>query len=243
MSKEYVVELVKSELRRRDKQWHAAFKKMFADMRIPTVPEAAIIIERPNKRIYPAKLFEKAATPAKPPTTLSAAGGKAVPLLPTTRVAVENSEAIPKCQKAILQVLASRAGAVSDRLVALQSGYSIKSSGFKNALSWLRTRDLIKGGKASLALTDEGRIVAARFANEPVPVSDPSYWESKLPKCERAIFKTLRTVAHPVDRESLAAGAGYSVTSSGFKNALSKLRGLALIEGSDLIQLTPELFQ
>ena len=149
---------------------------------------------------------------------------------------------IPRCEAAILNVLVSRARAVTMRLVSLQSGYSIKSSGFKNSLSSLRKKGWIVGGREAISITPEGTDAFHSAGLEPSAL-DPSSWSSRLSKCERAIFECLLT-KRPRTKEEISVETGYSMGSSGFKNALSKLRGLEIVErGRDgEVDLTEELF-
>jgi hypothetical protein len=63
-------------------------------------------------------------------------------------------------------------------------------------------------------------------------------------KAERALFEVL-TNGYPkaLTKEEIAAESGYSLTSSSFKNALSKLRTLELVWGFDKISASADLFQ
>jgi hypothetical protein len=65
----------------------------------------------------------------------------------------------------------------------------------------------------------------------------------QLPKAERASLTVL--VNHypdSLDRESLAAEAGYKADGGGFNNAVSKLRTLELIEGRHELKASDILF-
>lgn len=234
MTEEQVRKVVDAAVIDRDRQWtdvNDEFLRGLDERLLSMVKQAGDLkIDPPARKDTSTKKFEfaKGSTVVKAPNELMPAlsGGK-----------------IPRCARAILSVLLSRNRAVSSRLIALQSGYSIKSSGFKNALSSLRTRGWISGGGEAVELTIEGAEEFRRVGGEGASVIDPAYWSSKLHKCERSIFERLVACRCSRTKEELAAETGYSVTSSGFKNALSKLRGLQLIEGKPDIKLVDELFR
>lgn len=222
-----VKRLITEALTARDGEWKAAVEQMIGNAQtqlvVPTLNGAAVTL------------------PKRPARTASSK--KVVAPLGGSVLGQVAEIPLGRCERAILGVLAARGRTVTARLVALQSGYSIKSSGFKNALSSLRTKGLISGGKHELMMTGEGQ-VAHGMAGGDFRRMGASYWSGKLPKCERAIFDCLlQESQHALGREDIAAATGYSLTSSGFKNALSKLRGLELIEGRDEIRLVEELFE
>jgi hypothetical protein len=181
--------------------------------------------------------------PSRSPRPLARGMMTRPPALDATSVPV--GAEIPRCEKAILGVLFSRDRIVSSRLVALQSGYSVKSSSFTNALSSLRTKGWITGNGKALNIVSAGAEAFQAAGGEATPVIDPAFWSSKLKRCERAIFEFLLADRQPRSQEEIATGTGYSLGSSSFSNALSKLRGLELIEGERgaPISLREELFE
>ena len=241
LSEAQVRDFVSETIGMRDTQWKSALQELFRKveerLRVPElkklgplkVPTGKVMVDRIPLQSEPATIkqseFSKIKLPSGDP---------------------DGDIKLPKCEKAILGVLAARGRVVTARLVALQSGYSIKSSGFKNALSSLRTKGLIEGGKDSLRMTGKGQGVHAATGGG-FQMLSPEYWLSKLPKCERAIFEALLALrnhgTYNATKEKLAEIAGYSVTSSGFKNALSKLRGLQLIDPDYPVKLVDELFE
>lgn len=111
--------------------------------------------------------------------------------------------------------------------VAFMIGYSPTSSSFHNALSKLRTSNLIKGSKNDLQMDQDNPAIAIDGD------FNPKNAEKLLGKCEKEIFDIL--VANPdaeFTKEEIASHtvSNYSSTSSSFHNALSKLSSLGLME-------------
>jgi hypothetical protein len=144
-----------------------------------------------------------------------------------------NDASLSKCERAILSVLAQRQEVKTNKSqVSILSGYSISSSGFVNALSSLHTKGYITKGSDQLSITDDG--IKAVGTYDPMPTGQElqNYWYSKLSKAEAAILKALiHEYGRSLNKLEIAKKSGYSETSSGFVNALSKLRTLELIEG------------
>lgn len=136
---------------------------------------------------------------------------------------------LSKCARAILGVLAQRDVANDSQISAL-SGYRKTSSGFTNALSELRTKALIEGPKERREITQAGRLLAGKAPELPMGEELLRYWTSRLGKCERALLEKIFE-AGTITRADLSDQTGYSMTSSGFTNALSQLRVLDLIYG------------
>ncbi len=137
---------------------------------------------------------------------------------------------LSRCERAILSVLAQFPQGRTRAQAAILSGYSIKSSGYKNAISSLRTKGLIDRAQTDLVITDEGLEAVGGVALLPEGSELAAHWYAKLGKCERAILECLvEAGGFSRTREEIAAATEYSTTSSGFKNSLSKLRTLELI--------------
>lgn len=148
-----------------------------------------------------------------------------------------------KCERALLGFLARRIDrSYSKTQVAVMSGYSQSSSGFANAVSALCTKGLVKRVGQDLQAMDAALSLVPEETVEPLSISD---WAGKLGKCERSIFELLEETGGSTEweKEELATQAGYSVTSSGFANALSKLctLGLAVRNSGGTISLNPEI--
>lgn len=155
------------------------------------------------------------------------------------RDAAGSDFALPKAQRAILTVLAQH-GTRSTTQVALLSRYSAKSGGFRNALSALRSAGLIEG-RGDIAATPSGLEALGAYAPLPTGRALIEWWKSEqLGRAERTILDVL-VDAYPraVAVEDIAAAAGYSASSGGFRNALSRLRSLELAAGRGELALNP----
>jgi hypothetical protein len=159
--------------------------------------------------------------------------GKSISATPC-KVAGEHT--LGRCARALLAVLASRESTTLSQL-AILSGYSKNSSGFANAMSTLRGFGLIAGSREDLVTTAEGDEIVGDV--EPMPKGKAllDYWLTKLGKCERALLQEIHDVGS-ISRDELGHLTGYSTNSSGFANALSKLRVLGLVgrsQGGDIV--------
>lgn len=147
-----------------------------------------------------------------------------------------------RCAKYILRFLAQYPDRSWTKVqIAIYTGYSPNSGGFKNAISELRKYDLITGSD---------RLMVNRLPNLKDFTGDfqpqnygPEVFMEKLGKCEREIFTVVLNSPNTIyQREVMADKTGYSVTSGGFKNSISKLNSLELIVKHPTgIQLNPEL--
>lgn len=116
-------------------------------------------------------------------------------------------------------------------VIAALSGYSVKSTSFKNPVSDLKRNGLIEyPDSQSLCLTDEGR---ARANPQPSPANTAELHEiifRKITGAQARILKPLiDAYPDPLDREALAELAGYSAKSTSFKNPLSDLKGFGFV--------------
>ena len=125
------------------------------------------------------------------------------------------------------------------------TGYSPTSGGFNNALSRLNSLGMIYrfDGKIQLARANEEDqkqlIQGERFSAE------PSFWAGKLGKCEREIYQWLwDRKEDEYDKASVGIATGYSPTSGGFNNALSRLNSIGLIRRSNGgVRINPEILE
>lgn len=152
------------------------------------------------------------------------------PVAPATDAAA--GAALGKAQRAILAVLARFPEGRDKRPVAMLAGYSAKAGHFGNALSDLRRASLIEPGMP-LRITPAG-IDALGPDFEPPPEGREliGYWMGQLGKAEREILAALLN-AYPdgMTKQQLGERTGYSPSAGHFGNALSRLRGLQLIDG------------
>lgn len=177
--------------------------------------------------------------PAAPRTERPSASRAAPVVPPRPRDA---NGTLPVAQRKILTVLAQQ-GTRSTQQVALLTGYSAKSGGFRNALSALRTSGYIDG-RGEVTATEDGLLALGEFERLPTGRALVEWWKSQLGKAERTILEELvqawpSVVPVPV----LADRTEYSATSGGFRNALSRLRTLGLAEGRGELRVANELGQ
>lgn len=152
-----------------------------------------------------------------------------------------SSSTLGKAEREILTVLAQH-GTRNTTQIALLTRRSHKSGGFRNSLSKLRSAGFIDG-RGDVSITTAGR--AALGTWEPLPQQGTDlirWWGTQLGKAERLILDYLATkpdCAVPVDE--IALQTGYSPTSGGFRNSLSRLRSLGLASGRGALQISNEL--
>jgi hypothetical protein len=148
-----------------------------------------------------------------------------------------------KCERAILTALAQYPQGRTKNQISILSGYSSTSSGYDNALSKLRSLEYITRGNP-VVITDLGLAALGTWNPLPTGESLQSHWVHRLGKCESTILSALLRV-HPgtLTKEEVAEQTGYSTSSSGFDNALSKLRTLELITRGQPIKASDDFFQ
>lgn len=146
-------------------------------------------------------------------------------------------------ERKILTVLAQHPDGLSKVQVALMTGYSHTSGGFRNYLSAMRTAGFLNGSGDRMTITDTGRRELGAFEPLPCGLALLEYWKTNAGgKCERLILDELAAV-HPraLTKEAVASRTGYQPTSGGFRNALSRLRTLQLIKGRGEVGLSAAL--
>ena len=145
-------------------------------------------------------------------------------------------------ERKILTALAQY-GTRPTRALALLTGYAAKGGGFRNTLSALRTRGHVDG-RETVRITESGAAVLGAW--EPLPTGQAllRYWLEHLPGPERKLLATVAD-AWPgsITTEALAAATGYEPSGGGFRNTLSRLRTLDLIEGRGTLLAADELFE
>lgn len=196
----------------------------------------------------------------KPTTAILRQGGGlvSVPVAASSALSVigpsfaGGDQKLAKCPRALLAVLASRyPKTTTASMLSLMSRYSVTSSGFGNGLSTLRTSGYIEGDRTAILATNAG--LKANGPTTPFPVGNEliAYWVKNLPKAPGVLFRVLqRRYPTPLTKEEMSKDSeiyvekGYSVTSSGFGNALSTLRTLELIRSPEknTFTLNEELF-
>lgn len=172
--------------------------------------------------------LEPQAAPSPMPVPAAPAAGPGAPAKGQPQVPPAG-ERLPKAQRLVLTALAQH-GSLSAVQVALLTGYSHKSGGFRNALSALRSSELVAGSGAAMTITESGRAALGTWDPLPTGAAMLRWWQDNhLGKAERAIVDVL-AARHPDDVAvaEIAQATGYSASSGGFRNALSRLRTLQL---------------
>jgi hypothetical protein len=173
--------------------------------------------------------------PSPPRRETAATPAPAAPLRLVDPPALPGGDAaLGRAERRILAVLAQH-GRRSTVQVAMLTGYSHKSGGFRNALSSLRTAGYItRDGNGEVDVTGAG--FAALGGDYEMLPSGPAllhWWYGQLGKAERLILaEVVAAWPDPLSVEDIARRTGYSATSGGFRNAMSRLRTLQLAQGT-----------
>lgn len=169
-------------------------------------------------------------TPVRQPPRPSSAGSQA--------------NSLGKCERAILSVLAQYPNGKAKTQIAVIAGYSHHGGGFNNALSALRSRGFIEGGKEQVKITGQGIEALGDF--EPLPTGSElaGYWMRQLGRAERTLLQALvERYPDALHKTELGSLTGYEPNGGGFNNALSKLRTLELISGTrEALKASENLF-
>jgi uncharacterized protein len=146
-------------------------------------------------------------------------------------------------ERRILTALAQYPEGRSKVQVAVLTGYAATGGGFNNYLGALRSRGLIEGDGDRLTISEAGN--QALGAWEPLRAGAAliDYWRNRLGKAERLILEALtQAYPDPMNKEEVAAKAGYEPSGGGFNNALGRLRTLELVQGRGKLQASDNLF-
>jgi hypothetical protein len=113
--------------------------------------------------------------------------------------------------------------------VAFYADYSPTSSSYEKALSGLRSAGLVQGW----SITSDGERLISAHAGEKPGREQLVFWlRDKLDGPQLAIFDALLAArGRRMKAEELAPASDYSVTSSSFEKALSKLRSIGAADG------------
>jgi hypothetical protein len=149
------------------------------------------------------------------------------------KVVTGGDSTLSKAELAVLRAVAHFPGGVTSSKAAMFSGYSVKSSSFEKALSLLRTKELIERGQP-ITITLAGLDAAGEIGDLPNGPDLLAYWldHQALAKAERALLPVIvGALPNAITRADIAEASGYSLASSSFEKAMSKLRTLELIGG------------
>jgi hypothetical protein len=146
-------------------------------------------------------------------------------------------------ERRILTALAQYPQGRSKVQVAVLTGYTATGGGFNNYLGALRSRGLMEGEGDRLTITEAGIQVLGSWEALPTGTGLIDYWRGRLGKAERLILETLaRVYPAGLDKEEVAAQAGYEAKGGGFNNALGRLRTLELVQGRAELKASENLF-
>lgn len=166
---------------------------------------------------------------------------------PAREVSGPPDGSLGRAERAILTVLAQFPDGRTVRQVAMLTGYSAKGGGFRNALSSLRTAGRIGRGDP-IVIHPVGLDAIGDF--EPLPTGQAlfAHWLSQVDRAGREVLTVLADVfpgslsAQEIAARSMSdSGEPYSAAGGGFRNSLSRLRTLQLIEGRGEMRLSSEL--
>ena len=154
----------------------------------------------------------------------------------------EASAVLTGPERKILTALAQH-GARTTRALALLTGYAAGGGAFRNPLSALRARGHVDG-RETVRITDGGAAVLGAW--EPLPTGQEllRYWLEHLSGPERKLLAGVAD-AWPgsITTEALAAATGYEASGGAFRNPLSRLRTLDLVDGRGELRAADELFE
>lgn len=173
------------------------------------------------------------------------ANRRSVPASSRTLASAESSNGnLGKSERAILIAAIQRHPKHSSRAqLAILSGYSLTSSGFANALGALRSGGFLLGGGDDNYPSEAGIELLPDVPPMPTGQDLVNHWLGRLDKAERTMLEAIAGNPDGLEKEQLAELSGYSITSSGFANAIGKLRTLELICRGYPIKPTAELFE
>lgn len=177
--------------------------------------------------------------PVKPPTPKAAKGASR----PTGPAGADRISGAPL---RLLAALLQHGKSMGRTRAALLAQLSPRSSTFRNAMSTLRSArpPLMRDDGQDIAATDEAAVIYAdSYSRLPTGAQLIAYWRGRLGGAHQRLFDVLVTAHGPVARDIAAAQSGLSSSSSTFRNAMSKLRGIGLLcDGKQgAIMLTREL--
>ena len=195
---------------------------------------AALVVVRQTKD-KPAKRSEEVTTNGTSGGTKTAPIAQTPRSAPIPRRTFSGTSTVPleKAERLILNVLAQYESRSKSQLSIL-TGYAQTTKSYKNAISSLRSKGYITKEWPE-RITDAGLQVIGPV--EPLPTGRDLflYWMHRTDQLDKAARDILHVVydAFPggYDRDALAEATDYATTTKSFKNGISKLRTLELIQG------------
>lgn len=155
----------------------------------------------------------------------------------------ESNGELGRCERAILTALAQYPQGRAANQIAVLTGYSVGSGGFNNSLSRLRSAQYVTRGNP-IVITDAGCAALGGYTPLPTGKDLVAHWLGQLGKCEASILSALVEVyPEGLTSEEAAQRTGYTASSGGFNNSLSRLRTLELITRGQPMKASEEFFQ
>ena len=230
----------KEKLRIKEKSFKEGFIKGKSESKIETVKTDADKILLQISNIVSKYKFNHAATNNQINNTIKVKAQSG--MVRENNVDANINSELGICAKKIYSFLYSNPSKGFSKVqIALVTGYSMKSSGFKASISALNVQNLIRKEENLIYLGDDNPDIVISGEQK----LSVDFWFSKLGKCPAEIFKVL--LDNPdmsYSKEDLANNTEtqYSINSSGFKASISKLNVLEIIKKSNgLIKLNPEI--
>lgn len=186
--------------------------------------------------------------PVHPPTPAPSATRKPAAASSTRRAATPaagdgRDDRIQRAaERRVLTALAQHPQGRTRRQVAILAGYALNGGGFKNALSRMRSLGFVDGDD-TLRITESGQDALGAYDPLPAGAALGTYWLQQLDRrAEREVLgELLKAYPSALAVDEVAQRAGYEASGGGFKNAVSKLRTLELIEGRSELRASKEL--
>lgn len=186
----------------------------------------------PEKTLSPVKNGQSVARPvaAPPPAATHRPAPRATAGHRESSQDRDGGVTLGKCERAVLSAFHwLKDEPANAAKVAFYSDYSASSSGFTNALGRLRTLGLLRGWQ----ITADGEQEIGPSAGEKPSGQQLRDWlRRRLGKCENMVLDALLNVyPNRISDDEISMVTGYSMSSSGFTNALGRLRTIEAAEG------------
>lgn len=151
---------------------------------------------------------------------------------------------LKKVERAVLTALAQHHPTpLALARVAILTGYSGNGGGFRNGLGALRSAGRIQGSDP-IEITAAGLKALGPFTPLPRGKKLLEHWCSQLSRAERLVLETVAAeYPRAVPIETVAKRTGYEANGGGFRNAIGKLRTLALVSGRGELVASEHLFK
>jgi len=193
-----------------------------------------------------------AVAPASPParSPIHAAVPAPHPVLASRPAHPTGDVKLGLAQRKILTVLAQYPEGRTVTQLALLTGYAVGGGAFRNPMSALRTLQYI-AGSGQIRLTPQGEAALGNWEPLPEPGSALlDYWMRRLGHAEREILRVLAdaypqslSVQDVASQTQSSKGEAYEPEGGAFRNSMSRLRTLELVEGRGEVRISNILIE